>query len=173
MSKQPEAYIDFEVYEDSVNLLGIANITPPDITFLTQTITGAGISGNVEAVLVGMTDAMTLQMSFRSVTDAAVRLTSPKKHTLDLRVAEQYWNTTSAAKEVQADKYVMVVVPKTTSPGQIAPASQASASGQYSVYRYEAYKDGKQLWKIDPFNQICNIGGTDYMQPIRKALGKS
>ena len=170
--KQPEAYIDFEVYEDSVNLVGIANITPPDITFLTQTITGAGIGGNVEAVLVGMVDAMPLQMNFRSVTDAAVKLTAPKKHQLDLRVAEQYWNTASAAKEIQADKYVMVVVPKTTSPGQIAPAAQSAASGQYSVYRYEAYKNGKELWVIDPFNQICRIRGVDYMAPVRKALGK-
>ena len=30
MSKQPEAYIDFEVYEDSVNLVGVAKVTPPD-----------------------------------------------------------------------------------------------------------------------------------------------
>ncbi len=170
--KHPEAIIDFEVYEDSVNLLGVANITPPDITFLTQTITGAGIGGNIEAVLVGMVDTMTLQMSFRSVTDAAVKLMSPRQHTLDLRVAEQYWNTAAAAKEVQADKYVMVVCPKTTSPGQIAPASQSNASGQYTVYRYEAYKDGKELWCIDPANQKCRIGGVDYMAPIRKALGK-
>lgn len=172
MPKQPEAYIDFEVYENAVNLIGIANITPPDITFLTQTITGAGIGGNLEAVLVGMVDTMNLQMSFRSVTDAAVKLMTPEKHQIDLRVAEQYWNTVAAAKEVQADKYVMVVVPKSTSPGQIAPASASSASGQYTVYRYEAYKDGKELWKIDPANQICRINGVDYMAPIRKALGK-
>ena len=172
MSKQPEAYIDFEVYEDSVNLIGVANITPPDINYLTQTITGAGIGGNVEAVLVGMVDAMTLGMNFRSVTGAAVSLSTPTKHQLDLRVAEQYWNTVDAAKEVWADKYVMVVVPKSTSPGQIAPASASAASGQYTVYRYEAYKDGQELWVIDPFNQICRINGVDYMEPVRKALGK-
>ena len=170
--KQPEAYIDFEVYEDSVNLIGVANITPPDITYLTQTITGAGITGNVEAVLIGMVDTMTLQMNFRSVTGAATSLSSPHKHQLDLRVAEQYWNTTSVEKEIQADKYIMVVVPRTTSPGQIAPASASAASGSYSVYRYEAYKDGKELWVIDPFNQICRINGVDYLADVRTALGK-
>lgn len=170
--KQPEAYIDFEVYEDSVNLIGVANITPPDITYLTQTITGAGITGNVEAVLIGMVDTMTLQMNFRSVTGAATSLSSPHKHQLDLRVAEQYWNTTSVEKEIQADKYIMVVVPRTTSPGQIAPASASAVSGSYSVYRYEAYKDGKELWVIDPFNQICRINGVDYLADVRTALGK-
>lgn len=172
MPKQPEAYIDFEVYEDAVNYVGVANITPPDITYLSQTITGAGIGGNVEAILIGMVEAMTCQMNFRSVTDAATKLAEPRKHNLDLRVAEQYWDTVAAAKEVQADKYVMVVMPKTTSPGQIAPASASAASGQYPVYRYEAYKDGKELWCIDPWNYICRINGVDYMEPVRKALGK-
>ena len=55
MAKQPEAYIDFEVYEDSKNFIGISKATLPNINFLTQTITGSGISGNVEAVLIGMT----------------------------------------------------------------------------------------------------------------------
>lgn len=54
MSKQPEAYIDFEVYEDSVNLVGVAKVTPPDVEFLTASLTGAGITGTVEAVLIGM-----------------------------------------------------------------------------------------------------------------------
>jgi len=170
--KQPEAYIDFEVYEDSVNLLGVAQATLPSISFLSQSITGAGITGNIDAVLIGMVEAMTLTLNFRSVTDAATSLMAPRRHNIDLRVAEQYWDTTAVAKEIQADKYVMVVVPKTTSPGTVAPASMADTSGEYSVYYYAGYKDGKTLWEIDPFNQICNVGGVDYLADVRKALGK-
>lgn len=172
MSKQPEAYIDFEVYEDAVNLVGVAKVALPDVAYLTQTITGAGIAGNVEAILSGMVEAMTTTFNFRSVTDAATKLMRPEKHQLDLRVAEQYWDTVNVKKEIQADKYVMVALPKSTKPGTIAPASTADTSGEYSVYRYEAYKDGKTLWKIDPFNYICEVDGVDYMAPIRKALGK-
>lgn len=170
--KQPEAYIDFEVYEDANTLLGVAKATLPDISFLTQSITGAGITGNVEAVLIGMVDAMTLTLNFRSATDAAVKLSAPKKHSIDLRVAEQFWDTVKVEKEIQADKYLMVVVPKKTSPGTVAPASAVDASGEYSVYSYKAVKDGKTLWNIDPFNQVCIFDGTDYLADVRKALGK-
>jgi hypothetical protein len=172
MSKQPEAYIDFEVYEDSVNLVGVASMTPPDIEFLTASITGAGITGTIEAVLIGMVNSMTTTLTFRSVTDAATKLMSPAKHQLDVRVAEQYWDTVGVEKEVQADKYVLVVIPKKTSPGQIAPASAASVSGEYTTYYYAAYKDGEKLWEIDPFNQICEVAGVDYLADVRKALGK-
>lgn len=170
--KQPEAYIDFEVYEDSVNLIGVSKATLPDVAFLTQSITGAGITGNVEAVLIGMMDVMTLTLNFRSVTDAATKLMSPRKHQLDLRVAEQYWDTVDVSKEIWADKYVMVVVPKKTAVGAVAPASAADVSAEYAVYYYAGYKDGKILFEIDPFNQICNIDGVDYLADVRKALGK-
>ena len=170
--KQPEAYIDFEVYEGKKNFVGIAKATLPNINFLTQQITGAGISGNIEAVLTGMVDAMNLALEFRSATDAAVSLMAPKKHNLELRVAEQYWNTTKQAKEIMADKYVLVVMPKNFSPGAVAPASAADTSGEYSTYYYAGFKNDKLLWEIDPFNYICNIGGVDYMADVRKALGK-
>lgn len=172
MSKQPEAYIDFEVYEDSVNFIGISKVAPPDIEYLTTSLTGAGIGGTVEAVIIGMVNAMTVTFNFRSVTDAATKLMSPKKHQIDLRVAEQYWDTVAAEKKVWTDKYVMVVVPKKTSPGTIAPASAAEVSGEYTVYYYAGYKDGKTLWEIDPFNQKCIIDGYDYFADVRKALGK-
>lgn len=172
MSKQPEAYIDFEVYEDSVNLVGVAKVTPPDIEFLTASITGAGITGTIEAVLIGMVNTMTTTLNFRSVTDAATKLMSPKKHQLDLRVAEQYWDTVGVGKEVWADKYVLVVVPKKTSIGEIAPASAANVSGEYTTYYYAGYKDGEKLWEIDPFNQVCIVDGVDYLADVRKALGK-
>ncbi len=172
MAKQPEAYIDFEVYEDGKNFCGVSQATLPNIAFLTQQITGAGISGNVDAVLIGMVEAMELTLNFRSATDAAVSLMSPKKHNIDLRVAEQYWDTASVAKQIQADKYVMVVVPKSTNPGNVAPAAAVDTSGTYSVYYYAGYKNGKKLWEVDPFNYICNIGGKDYMKEVRKALGK-
>lgn len=173
MSMQPESIINFEAYEDGVNFIGLANFTPPNIAFLTQQINGSGIMGNVDSVIAGMVEAMETTINFRSVTSAASRLMSPEKHQVDFRVAEQYWDTVNARKEIQADKFLMVLVPKSTNPGQIAPASASSASGTYSVLRYEGYKDGNEMWCIDPFNGICRVNGVDYGEPIRKALGKS
>jgi len=168
----PESLIDFKVYEDKNDYLGIAQVGLPDIAYITQTITGAGIAGNVEAVLIGMMDVMTTTMQFRSCTDAAAKLAKPIAHQIDLRVAEQYWDSVGGQRVVQADKYVMKIIPKKTAAGNVTPASPADANGEYSTYYYAAYKDGKQLWEIDPHNYICVIDGVDYLAPVRKALGK-
>ena len=168
----PESIVDFEVYEDSVNFVGIAQVTLPNINYLTQDITGAGISGTVEAVLIGMIDKMNATFNFRSATEAAVKLLKPEKHLLDLRVAEQHWDSVGTQRTIQADKYILGVIPKNFTPGDIGPATTSNANGEYSVYYYAAYKDGKQIWEIDQFNYICKIGGVDYMADVRKALGK-
>ena len=170
--KQPEAYINFEVYEDGVNFCGISSATLPDIAFMTQQLNGPGIAGNVDAVLTGMLEAMTLTLNFKNATDGAIKLASPQRHNLDLRVAEQFWDTQKVLKGISADKYIMVVIPKNTKPGNVAPASAADASGEYSVYYYAGYRDGKKLWELDPWNYICIINGVDYMKDVRKALGK-
>lgn len=169
--KQPEAYVNFDVYESAINLCGLASAVLPNIAFIVQSVTGAGLAGNLDAVI-PMLDAMELTLNFRSVTDSAARLTAPEKHQIDLRVAEQYLDSVKGTKEIQADKYVMVAMPKTTTPGQVAPASTANVSGTYSVYRYEAYKDGEELWCLDPVNGVLRFGGVDYWEPVRRALGK-
>jgi len=170
--KQPAAYINLELYEDSVNLLGVANVKLPAITFPCVTISGAGMMGNMEVPLLGMIDSMTMDIKFLTATESAVSLMAPHKHQLDLRVAEEYWDTANADIGLWADKYVVIIRPKSTDPGTIAPMTAADASGQYVVYYFAAYKDGQQLWEIDKRNMKCVIGGVDYMADVRTALGK-
>ena len=58
-----QSIINFKVYEDSVEYVGMAQATLPDLTALTQSISGAGIAGNVESVILGHFDAMTLGLA--------------------------------------------------------------------------------------------------------------
>ena len=42
--KQHAAYLNLEIYEDSVNMMGVAKVGLPDINFKTVTVSGAGQS---------------------------------------------------------------------------------------------------------------------------------
>ena len=168
----PEAYLDFFVYEDGNTLIGVAQVTLPDIAFMTASLTGAGVGGTVETPLAGMLEAMTLALNFNSVTDAAASLASPKKHNLTIMAAGQDWDTNTVDKVIWADKYNLVVFPKKMAGGTIAPASKSDANGEYAVYYYAGYKDGVKRFEIDQFNQICESDGVDHMAATRKAIGK-
>ena len=120
-----QSIINFKVYEDSVEYVGMAQATLPDLTALTQSISGAGIAGNVEAVILGHFDAMTLGLNFRTVTAQSVKLSEPRRHTIDLRVAQQDEDVVAGEVVVRAVKHIFVVIPKSDKGGTVAPASRA------------------------------------------------
>lgn len=172
MSLHPESLINFEVYENGANFLGIAQVSLPNINELTMTIAGAGIMGNVDAVLIGMTDAMHCTFNFRSATDAAIKLLSPVKHLVDLRVAEQHWDSVGTQRTIDADKYILGIIPQNYTPGDVVPATTANTTLEFSCYYYAGYKNGSQIFEVDQFNYIFKVGGVDYLAAVRKALGK-
>lgn len=167
-----QSVINFAVYEDSVEMLGMAKATLPDVTWLTQTISGAGIGGNVEAVILGHSDTMTLSLSFRTTSEHAIKLSEPRRHNIDLRVAQQIEDTVSGKIKVQQVKHIFVVIPKTDKGGSVAPASSTDGSGEYAVRYWATYIDGAKKREIDPLNYICYVNGVDYLADVRRALGK-
>ena len=167
-----EAIINYAIYEDGSELLGTANVTLPDLAYLTQSIAGAGIPGNIEAVILGHIDAMTMSINFRTITDAAVSLSEPRRHKLDLRVAQQKESSGQSNLQTDAVKHVLVVIPKTDKGGSVAPASVADAGGDYAVHYWATYINGKCVREIDPINNKFEINGTDYLKDVRSALGK-
>lgn len=172
MPNANQAIINFAVYEDATDYIGISEATLPDIAFLTQEISGAGIAGNIESVIIGHMEAMTLTLNFRTVREAQMKLATPKVHNIDLRVAQQDYDSTGGALKTMGVKHVFKATPKKTAPGKVAPASTADGSGEYAVSYYAVYIDGVKNTEIDPLNFICLVDGVDYLEEVRKILGK-
>ena len=172
MSKVDQAIINFLLYEDGSDYMGIASATLPDLNALTQTISGAGIAGNVEVPILGHMDAMTLGLNFRTLTEHSYKLASPREHNIDLRVAQQEEDNVAGTITPVALKHILVVIPKNLKGGNVAPAAPADASGEYAVRYWATYIDGEKVLEIDPLNFICFIDGKDHLAGVRKALGK-
>ena len=167
-----ESVINFAVYEDGVEYVGMATATLPNLSAIVQTLSGAGIAGNVEVPVLGHYDVMSLTLNFRTTTEQSVRLSEPRRHNIDLRVAQQIEDTVAGEVKVQSVKHVLVVVPKTDTGGSIAPATPTNGSGEYSVRYWATYIDGSKVREIDPLNFICEVNGVDYLADVRKAIGK-
>lgn len=164
--------INFAVYEDGKECLGIAQATLPNLNALSQTISGAGISGNIDVPIIGQYEAMTLGLSFRNLTAGSASLIEPRQHKIDLRGAVQNTDPVKGILTVDSIKHVFKVMPKTMNGGTVAPATMGNPSGEYSVFYWAEYINGKKVLEIDPINNICTINGKDYMSDVRKALGK-
>lgn len=170
--KQDTLNVNFACYEDAKEYLGMTEATLPDIEFMSETISGAGIGGEMEEVLAGMVSAMTTTLNFRTASKYAIKLTTPEIHNIDLRVAQQQRNSTSGKVQIIQIKHVLKLMPKKQGMGKVAPASPGDVSGDYATSYFATYIDGEKKTEIDPANFICYINGKDYLADVRKALGK-
>ncbi|MCI1959185.1 MAG: phage major tail tube protein [Clostridia bacterium] len=170
--KVDESIVNFAVYEDGTEFLGMAEATLPEISRITAEINGAGINGTYNAPIVGHLEAMSLTLNFKTSSKAQYSLYENRVHTLDLRVAQQQRNPSTGEINTVSVKHVLGVTPVKLSPGKVAPASTADGSGEYSVSYYATYIDGTKVMEIDLLNFICLINGVDELADVRKALGK-
>ena len=164
--------ISYTVYEDAIEKLGVTEATLPDRAYMSETLSGAGIGGEIEEVLIGMMSAMTTTLNFRNVCPAAVSLAEPRTHKIDLRVAQQVTDSKTGDTKVVSVKHILKLKPKKTSMGKVATASAGELSGDYATSYFKTTYNGKTVTEIDPLNFICIINGTDYLAEVRKALGK-
>lgn len=172
MGKVDQLVTNFAVYEDAIDYLGIAEVEFPEISSLVEEIKGAGIAGAVEAVVIGHLEAMTVTFSFNTVTDASIKLSEPRVHNIDCRVAQQNQNTRTGQIAQDSVKHIMRTIPKKFAPGKAAVASPAEASGEHACQYYAMWKNGVKVTELDPLNFICMVNGVDYLKEVRKALGK-
>lgn len=133
MPRVDQSTINWAVYEDNTEYAGMAQATLPNLTALTQSISGAGIAGNVDAVILGHFDAMSMTLNYRTMTEQAVRLSEPRRHNIDLRYAVQDEDPVAAAVQIRAIKHILVVIPKTHTPGTVAPATPENGTGEFAV----------------------------------------
>lgn len=172
MAKVDETVIGFAVYEEGKEYIGFSEVTLPEISAVTEEITGAGIAGKIEAVVLGAIEAMTATFNFRTVSNNAISLHEPRQHNIDLRAAQQQNDTVKGTTEIVKVRHCLKMIPKKLNPGKIASSSTAEVSGEYAVQYFATYINGTKKIEIDPLNYIYFVNGKDYLKEVRSALGK-
>lgn len=163
----PEKLINFRVYLDGADLVGVADVTLPSLEAMTETVKGAGIAGEVDAPVLGHYSSMELELNWRTLE----MLASPKGIHLDLRGAQQAYDSGKGAYRVVPVKVVVRGVPKTTELGKLDVGATSDTKNTIEVNYIKITVDGEDLAEVDKYNYICSIGGTDYLAEVREALG--
>ncbi len=167
----PNGHVDYALKMDGEDLIGVAKVKLPPIKYKKVKIAGAGIMGEMEVPLAGMIEAMIATINFSSVTDAATQLGDNQWHNVALYDAFQYFNRKLGAEELEANRMEMAIRATETDLGTVATATEADASGAYSVRKFKVYKNNKVVLDIDQLAGKHEVNGVDCAAAIRKALG--
>lgn len=163
--------LNYALYEDKTDFLGITEVALPSLEFLTQKITGAGLYGELEVVLAGQLAAMEMTINMSTLNKQGIKLSTPRTHTWELREAQQALDSENNMK-INKVKHIIKGVPKTLAAGTLKPNSTSDPNLHASILSWKMFIDNKLNMHIDPLNRICVMDGIDYAAEIRSALGK-
>ncbi len=167
----PEKLINFRVYQDGADLIGISDVTLPKLEAVTETVKGAGIAGEIDSPTLGHYGSMEVELNWRTLLKSNIVLAKPKGVNLDLRGACQMNNSESGTLETVPVKVVLRGLPKTTDLGKLEMGSTTDTKNTIEVTYIKITVNGEDVLELDKYNYICNIDGTDYLAEVRDALG--
>lgn len=170
--KIPDKLINFAVYLDDGELLGIVDATLPSFTPLKETAKGAGILGEYEVGVPGHYSAMKLGFTWRHATASAIKLCAPEGRSLTLK---------AAAQSIDSSNYTPIVVPisifirqfsSDMSLGNFDPATAMGTTTEVECAYFKLDYDGTTVFELDKLNFKCVVDGVDKVAEVRAAMGR-
>lgn len=167
----PERLINFRVYDDNNDLLGIATVELPEIEAMSDTVSGAGIAGEVESPVLGHFSSMTTTFSWRTIEVAAMKLAQQKAHAVDVRGSQQVYDGANGTYSTVPVRAAMRIVPKNVSLGTFEPGATTDTEQEFEVLYLKVFLNGKEVMEIDKYNYVAKFGDHDALASVRSDLG--
>jgi P2 family phage contractile tail tube protein len=168
----PERLVNFRVYyAGAVDLLGIATVDLPELEAMSDTVSGAGIAGEVESPILGHFGSMTTTFSWRTIENSAMVLCQQKAHPVEIRGSQQVYDAASGVYKTVPVRVAMRIVPKTVTFGTFEPGATTDTEQEFEVLYLSVMVNNIQVCEIDKLNYVAMIGGQDALAGVRKDLG--
>jgi P2 family phage contractile tail tube protein len=165
----PEKLINYTVFLEGNRLVGTADVELPKLKAMTDTVSGAGIAGEVESPVIGHYESMTTSITFRTINGDVGTLATPAAHLIDFRGSQQVCD--AGTYKTVAVRVTMKAIPKTVDLGKFKVGAVTETSDEFEVIYLKLYVDGKEVIEIDKLNYIAKFDGVDVLAGVRADLG--
>ena len=167
----PAQLIDFMCYENGRTCIGVVDVTLPEIAFMSESIKGAGISGEIDLTAIGQLEAMTTSINWRGLIEDNIRFAAPKTYQFAFMGSQEIYDEFLGELKTKAIKLSMRCIPKKISPGKFEKNATMGTSGEFEVVYMKLSIEGKDYLEADKFNNIYIVDGVDYLAKIRRDIG--
>ncbi|MBQ4431076.1 MAG: phage major tail tube protein [Synergistaceae bacterium] len=168
----PEKMNNFTVYIDGEEQSGIAEGNFPSGQFMTSEIRGGGVAGIIESPGLGHMQSMTVELTWRSITDRFIDLMIPEGHELDMYSEMLAFDAGRGEYVSKSVNIYMKAVTKEVEFGRLVVNDSSDTKSTHEVYYMKMFVDGVEVIELDKYNFVYKVRGTDYFAQTRRALGK-
>jgi len=162
----------YNVYLDGNKLVGISDeVTLPDFEALTETLSGAGILGEIDEPLLGHFKASEMEIPFRTLNEHMFRLASMSKAlNLTLRASTQTIDTGNINTGAMPSRIVIKGKNKAITGGKLKQGEGTGSSIKVEITYILIEVDGVKMFELDKLNFVYKVKGVDLLAAIRKQV---
>ena len=165
----PEVIHDFNIYNTGSKIIGLTGeVSLPDFEAMTETISGAGILGEIETTIAGRYGSMEQEIPFRCIDDDYFKLIDPTTPAeLTLRGAIQYNRRTDGATDYMGMRVVFRGRCKKISIGTVKQGGPMDSSVTMELTYILVEMDGKPKIELDKVNGQFKVNGVDLLAKVK------
>jgi P2 family phage contractile tail tube protein len=167
----PERLINFRVYVGNDNLVGVATVELPDIEAMTDTISGAGIAGEIDSPILGHFQSMATTISFRTIEEGAMKLAGQRSWDLTFRGSQQVNDAGNGTLTSVPVRLSMKGVTKRNGLGSFEVGSTTDSEVELELSYLKIFINNTEVLELDKYNFKYVVNGVDYLETVRADLG--
>lgn len=169
MNTIPTKINRYNVYNKGNRLLGVGEeMTLPDFEPSSETVTGAGILGEIDDPTVGYFGNQELEIPFRLLDkETADMMDMTKAVQLEIRSAQQ---TTNTEGDIEFRPMRVVVRGRggKLTTGKVKAGSQMDTAITLTILYILIEVDGKTVVELDKLNEVYKVNGVDVLAKIKE-----
>lgn len=168
----PQVLHAFNIYESGNALAGISgDVTLPDLESMTETLSGPGIAGEIEAPVLGFFSSMTVEIPFAVIYGDYFRLMKFQKNCeLMLRGSIQVENKSDGSIIQVPLRVVFRGKTKTAGFGKATQGTKNENSITLELSYLKIEVDGETKFEVDKYNFKFVVDGVDLLADVRKNI---
>ena len=166
-----EQVVNYEIFYEGERIGNSSSVELPEISFTTTDISGAGIAGQYTAPTLGSLESCEIKLTFRALYKKLMRFMEQRAAQISLRGAVQQYDSTNGTLKVLPVRIDARGRVKSLEPCKFEPAETMDASITLEADVLSVKIDNVEELLIDKLNFIYRVGGTDYLAPVRVAIG--
>lgn len=159
----------YNVYLDGKKLIGVSDeVTLPDFEALTETLSGAGILGEIDEPLLGHFGASEIEIPFRTLNNDMFKLANMQSAiSLTLRMSTQTIDEAKMSTDFLPSRIVIKGKNKALTGGKVKQGSGTGSSLKVEILYILIEVNKKPKFELDKLNFVYKVDGKDLLKKVR------
>ena len=169
----PQKLTNFMCYNRNREMMGVVDAVLPNFQYMTESMSGAGIAGEIDSPVIGHFQSLTATINFRVPTAENLTLLAPETHHFDMRGNIQLQDERTGQIVNSPVRAIIQGMPKGLNVGNLGVGIHTGTSLEIEVTRIQLSANNRNIIEVDKINFRCIINGIDYLAPVRRNMGLS